>query len=392
MINRIFLIVLDSFGIGNAEDAGRYGDAGANTLQSLSASPYFNVPFLKKMGLFNIDGVACGEKESSPTAAICRLSELSRGKDTIVGHWEISGIVTRRPFPVYPDGFPKEIIRPFCERTGHGVICNRPYSGTEVIRDFGERHLHTHDLIVYTSADSVFQIAAHESCIPVEELYQYCRIARSILTYPHNVGRVVARPFAGSPGNFYRTAGRHDFSLEPPASTLLDYMEQAGYDVIGIGKIHDIFTGKGLTEYTFTSGNQDGMEKTMAWSDQSFHGLCFVNLVDFDSLYGHRNDTDGYARALSEFDLWLADFCSKMRSDDILMITADHGCDPGFKQSTDHSREQVPLLVYGSNVRPVNLGSRKGFCSIAASIADIFRLDVPLCGTSFWSLLRKESV
>ncbi|SHF40367.1 phosphopentomutase [Lactonifactor longoviformis] len=389
MIRRIFLIVLDSLGIGNAEDAADFGDTGANTLRSISGSPFFHIPFLTKLGFPTIDGVHLQRSSHASLGAVGRLGELSKGKDTTIGHWEICGIVSHTALPTYPRGFPNDIIQPFCEMTGHGILCNRPYSGTEVIRDFGRQHLETHKLIVYTSADSVFQIAAHESCVSLDKLYEYCRMARRILVGTNSVGRVVARPFAGNPGHFYRTPHRHDFSLDPPRHTVLDLLKENSLDVIGIGKINDIFAGRGLTAYSYTSGNEEGMSRTSYYLEQNFHGLCFVNLVDFDMLYGHRNNTDGYAKALSEFDNWLARFCQKMRPDDLLMITADHGCDPGFLKSTDHSREQVPLCIYGEKIIPYNLGTRKGFCDIAATIADIFHLEHCLDGHSFWPLIAK---
>lgn len=389
MIKRVFLIVLDSLGIGYAHDAAEFGDAGANTLKSISASSFFHIPNLKRLGMLNIDGVNIYGREKYPTGIYGRLSELSRGKDTTAGHWEICGHITKTPLPVYPDGFPEHIIEEFCRQTGHGILCNRPYSGTQAIADYGVQHLKTHKLIVYTSADSVFQIAAHENCIPVEKLYEFCRIARKILVEPDHVGRVVARPFAGKPGKFFRTSNRHDFSLEPPGNTLLDILQENGLSVIGVGKIRDIFAGRGITEYRYTTGNQDGMEKTLAYLSRDFTGLCFTNLVDFDMLYGHRNDVDGYAKALSEFDQWLPMFCRQMKSSDLLMITADHGCDPGFVQSTDHSREQIPLCIYSPALSSKNLGSRTGFCDIGATIADIFGIKYLLDGTSFWPLISQ---
>lgn len=388
MIKRVFLVVLDGLGIGYAPDAEEFGDLGANTLKSVAESPYFHIPNLRKLGLLNIDEIHISGRVSNPTGIFGRLSELSKGKDTTAGHWEICGHVTKKPFPVYPHGFPEEVIAQFCSQTGHGVLCNRPYSGTQVIMDYGEEHLETHKLIVYTSADSVFQIAAHEDCIPIERLYDFCRIARKILVWPNHVGRVVARPFTGKKGNFIRTSNRHDFSLEPPEKTILDIMKENGLSTIGIGKIHDIFAGRGITEYSYTSGNKEGMAKTMDYLSRDFTGLCFTNLVDFDMLYGHRNDVDGYAKALVEFDRWLQKFCIRMEDTDLLMITADHGCDPGFLQSTDHTREQIPLCMYSPALSPGNLGSRTGFGDIGATIADIFGLKHTLDGNSFWPFLK----
>lgn len=389
MINRVFLIVLDSLGIGNAPDAAEFGDEGTNTLKSISCSEYFHIPNLTKLGLLDIDGLGIKAHSDCISGAVCRLIERSKGKDTTVGHWEIAGLISHTPLPTYPFGFPDEIIIPFCEETGHNILLNRPYSGTEAIRDYGKEHMETGDLIVYTSADSVFQIAAHESVTGLDNLYRYCRIARKLLQGRHAVGRVVARPFTGRPGSFVRTFHRHDFSLEPTGTTLLDVMKSNGLDVIGIGKINDIFAGRGITEYVYTSGNADGLQKTFDYLNNEFRGLCFINLVDFDMLYGHRNDVDGYARALSEFDKWLPAFINNIREDDLLMITADHGCDPGYLQSTDHSREQIPLCMYSKAINTGNLGQRRSYSDIAATIAEIFKLDQNLDGESFYSLIQK---
>ena len=373
-MKRVFLIVLDSCGIGEEPDAAQFGDVGSNTLRSCAASPEFNMDNLIAAGLGRMDGVDYLPQSEHPTAAVARLRELSRGKDTTIGHWEISGIVSENPLPTYPHGFPEEVLAPFREATGRGVLCNLPYSGTEVIKDYGRQHLGTGDLIVYTSADSVFQIAAHESIVPPEQLYEYCRAARKILQGKHCVGRVIARPFDGE-WPFHRTTRRHDFSLEPPAETLLDAVVAAKKDMIAVGKIHDIFAGRGMTDFTYTAGNTDGLAKTMELAGRDFEGLCFVNLVDFDMLYGHRRDPDGYARALHEFDAWLPEFLKKLGEDDLVMITADHGCDPRFMKHTDHTREYVPLIALGRRVKPVNLGTRDGFCNIAATVAEL--LDVP---------------
>ena len=379
---RVFLIVLDSFGIGEMPDAADFGDEGSNTLCAIYNSKKFNAPNLQKMGLFNIDGVTVGKKVEYPAASIARLAEKSKGKDTTTGHWEICGVVSEKPMPTYPDGFPEEILARFSKKTGRGVLCNKPYSGTQVIADYGEEHLSTGDLIVYTSADSVFQIAAHEDIIPVETLYDYCRIAREILQGDHAVGRVIARPFTGEKGNFIRTENRHDFSLEPPCETTLDKLKNAGFDVISVGKIYDIFAGKGITEKYFTKNNSQGMEKTEELVKKDFCGLCFTNLVDFDMLYGHRNDVDGYANAVSQFDLWLGEFVEGMSENDLLIVTADHGCDP-LTESTDHSREYVPLLVYGKKVRSVNLGTGESFADIGKTVEDIFSINSSISGQSF---------
>lgn len=372
---RVFLIVLDSFGIGEMEDAKAYGDVDVDTLRSVSASPYFHMPNMKKLGLFHIEGVVTGEKEASPVGAYARMKEASRGKDTTIGHWEIAGVRSCDPLPTYPEGFPQEILDSFCAKTGRGVLCNKPYSGTAVIQEYGEEHMKTGDLIVYTSADSVFQIAAHEEVVPLETLYEYCRIARKILVGKHGVGRVIARPFVGScAGEFTRTSNRHDFSIEPPETTMLDQLKENGKAVIGVGKINDIFAQKGITEYVYTSGNEDGIEKTLEYMDKDFEGLCFVNLVDFDSIYGHRRDVDGYAKALSYFDEKLPRIMEKMCEEDLLMITADHGCDPGYQATTDHTREYTPFIIYGKNVKPVNYGTRETFADIGATVLQYFNI------------------
>ena len=380
-MKRVFLIVLDSFGIGEMPDAAAYGDAGSNTLGTVSASPCFSMPNMAKMGLFNLDGVTAGEPDPEPSASFARMTEFSRGKDTTTGHWEIAGLISTKPMPVFPHGFPETVIREFKKRTGRGVLCNKPYSGTEVIKDYGEEHMRTGALIVYTSADSVFQIAAHEEIVPVEELYRYCRIVREMLVGDLGVGRVIARPFVGEPGNFTRTSRRHDFSLLPPEDTMLDQLKDAGYDVIGVGKIYDIFAGKGITEFVRTSGNAEGIEKTLEYMDRDFEGLCFVNLVDFDMLYGHRNDVEGYAKALTYFDRQIPRILGKMRKEDILMITADHGCDPGTP-STDHSREYTPLIVYGDPVPAGrSWGTRSSFADIGATILQYFGVESHISGT-----------
>lgn len=365
MAKRVFLIVLDSCGIGEAPDAELFGDKGTNTVRSISKSKEFNIENLKSIGFTHIDGLSyLGDGELKATVA--RLREKSKGKDTTIGHWEIAGIVSEKPLPTFPNGFPEELLTEFSRLTGRGVLCNKPYSGTEVIKDYGEEHLKTGDLIVYTSADSVFQIAAHESIVPPETLYEYCRIARNLLTGDLGVGRVIARPFEGEPP-FKRTARRHDFSLEPPKDTLLDELKALGFTVTGVGKINDIFAGKGLTDYTYTKNNDDGMKKTLEYQKKDFCGLCFINLVDFDMVYGHRNDVDGYAKALAEFDKWLPEFIKGMKDDDVLIITADHGCDPG-DESTDHTREYVPFIMLGDGVSAKNLSTVDGFDFVAKTV------------------------
>jgi len=387
-MKRVFIIVLDSVGIGEAPDAAAFGDAGANTMRSISRSPFFNINNLRRAGLGNIKGLDFLGGDGKHYAAVARMREASAGKDTTIGHWEIAGIISKTPMPTYPDGFPDEVIDAFSKKTGRGVLCNMPYSGTDVIRDYGEEHLKTGKLIVYTSGDSVFQIAAHEDIVPVETLYEYCRAAREILIGKHAVGRVIARPFAGEAGGFYRTQNRRDFSLEPTGRTLLDAVSDAGLDVIAVGKISDIFAGRGVTRALLTHGNTDGMATTLALENEDFHGLCFVNLVDFDMMYGHRNDLDGYAKALAEFDAWLPSFVTNMRDGDALIITADHGCDPG-DISTDHTREYVPMILIGDKINPCDLGERPTFADISATVADMLGVNFDTPGTSFLSEVLK---
>jgi len=383
MMKRVFLIVLDSCGIGAMPDSEKFGDVNVNTLAACATSQKLHIPNMIKAGLGNIDGVSCLPKEAAPTGAYARLTESSMGKDTTIGHWEIAGIVSPDPLPTYPNGFPEEVLKPFMEQTGRGVLANAPWSGTAVIDEYGQQHMQTGDLIVYTSADSVFQIAAHEDIVPPEQLYEYCRIARRILQGKHGVGRVIARPFVGTPGNFKRTANRHDFSLEPPAKTLPEAVKDAGLASIGVGKIHDIFAGIGLTDYVYNKSNADGMAHTDHYARQDFTGLCFVNLVDFDMQFGHRRDIDGYAKAPTAFDGWLGQFMEKLGDEDVVMITADHGCDPAYTATTDHTREYVPLLVLGKQVEPVNLGTRASFADIAATVAELLNISLPTPGKSF---------
>lgn len=386
---RVFIIVLDSYGIGAEPDAEAFGDVGSNTLKSISAHSAYDTPVMKQMGLFNCDGIDYIDGVDKATGAYGRLQEASNGKDTTIGHWEIAGIVSENPLPTYPNGFPKEVLDAFEKATGRGVLCNLPYSGTEVIKDYGREHIETGKLIVYTSADSVFQIAAHEAVVPVEELYRYCEIAREILQGEHGVGRVIARPFEGEYPDFVRTPRRHDFSLVPPQNTMMDVLKAEGFDVYGVGKIYDIFAGKSIEHTQRIEDNVDGMNKTLALQDEDFNGLCFVNLVDFDMKYGHRRDIEGYATAATVFDRQLKEFIARMRDEDILMITADHGCDPGFS-GTDHTREYVPFLAYGKDIKAdVNLGTRKSFADIAATVQEIFGVEQKTCGESFWKQIKK---
>ena len=387
-MKRAFLIVLDSLGIGAMPDAENFGDLGSNTLKSISKSQFFSIPNLEKMGLGLIDGVDYLKKESSPTAAYGRVYELGAGKDTTTGHWELCGLVSHSPMPTYPDGFPPEIIEEFEQRCGVGTLCNKPYSGTAVISDYGEEHLKSGRLIVYTSADSVFQIAAHEEVVPPERLYEYCKIAREILTGEHAVGRVIARPFIGKDRAFKRTANRRDFSLVPHGDTLLDKIKRARMSVISVGKISDIFAGKGITESHPTHSNAEGIQRTLEIMKQDFSGLCFTNLVDFDMLYGHRQDVDGYAMALSEFDRALPELISLMQEDDLLIITADHGCDPA-DDSTDHTREYIPLLVYGGGIDPKDLGTIRSFASVGAIVAS--HLEVPYTDAYYDEVYEKTA-
>ncbi len=388
MAKRLFLIVLDSFGVGELPDANLWHDEGSDTLGAIRNHPNFNCPNLKRLGLFNIDGIENGVP--MPEASYAKMREASMGKDTTIGHWEIAGIISPEPLPTYPEGFPKEVIEEFERRTGRKVLCNKPYSGTEVIKDYGEEHLKTGALIVYTSADSVFQIAAHEDMVPPEELYRYCEIARGMLQGKHGVGRVIARPFTGE-YPFTRTANRHDFSLLPPKDTMLDLLQKAGYATISVGKIYDIFAGKGVSESHRTVSNANGMEVTLDLQQKDFEGLCFVNLVDFDMKYGHRNDVAGYAAAATEFDAFLTKFLPAMREEDVLLITADHGCDPSTP-STDHSREYTPMLICGKGIcGGVNLHIRPTFADISATVLDFFGVDKEeTAGDSFLKTIKRN--
>ena len=383
-MKRIFLFVLDSFGIGAMPDSESFGDVGVNTLRSCATSDKLNIPTMISAGLGNIDGVDCLPKCDAPTGAVARMKEASMGKDTTIGHWEISGLISPEPLPTYPEGFPQEVLDAFEAATGRGCLCNLPYSGTDVIRDYGQEHLDTGKWIIYTSADSVFQVAAHEELVSLEELYEACHKARNILRGKHGVGRVIARPFVGDSANgFKRTSNRHDYSLEPPARTMLDAIKEAGLSSIAVGKIHDIFAGYGDTEYVYNKSNTHGMEHAANYAAKDFRGLCFVNLVDFDMLYGHRRDIDGYANALTEFDAFLGSFLQQLGQEDLVMITADHGCDPAYTATTDHTREYVPLLILGKQVKPVNLGTRTTFADIAATITELLGVDYETPGKSF---------
>lgn len=387
-MKRVFLVVLDSVGIGEGPDAAEYGDVGSNTIAAAAKSPNFSMPNMQKLGFFNIDGVTCRGSADRPKGAVARLTEASKGKDTTIGHWEIAGVISDKPLPTFPEGFPRELLDAFEKETGRGVLCNKPYSGTDVIRDFGKEHLETGALIVYTSADSVFQIAAHESLVPVEELYRYCEIARKLCTGAFGVGRIIARPFEGE-YPFRRTERRHDYSLVPPGATMLNHISGAGKEVLAVGKINDIFAGSGVTGAVRTVNNSDGIDKTLEYAGRDFNGLCFTNLVDYDMLYGHRNDVDGYAGALTEFDDRLPELLFALRDEDLLMITADHGCDPSML-STDHSREYVPLVIAGPRVRAgVNLGTRGTFADIAATILDYLGVEGDTAGESILKEILK---
>ena len=387
MSKRVFIIVLDSFGCGEMPDSYLWHDEGSNTLGAIRKDEHFDCPNLVNLGLFNIEGVGGGV--SDPQGSFARLKETSMGKDTTIGHWEIAGIISPKPLPTYPNGFPEDVIEEFEKRTGRKVLCNKPYSGTEVIKDYGEEHIKTGALIVYTSADSVFQIAAHEDVVPVPELYRYCQIARDMLQGEHCVGRVIARPFTGE-WPFTRTSNRHDYSLIPPHTTMLDVLKKHNLATISVGKIYDIFAGKSVSESNRTTSNANGMEVTLDIQKRDFEGLCFVNLVDFDMKYGHRNDIVGYASAMTEFDRYLGEFLKNMRADDMLIITADHGCDPSTP-STDHSREYVPMIVCGDGIKAgVDLGTRSTFADISATVLEYLGVDKEdTAGESFLSKVEK---
>jgi len=384
---RIFLMVMDSFGIGGAKDAARFGDEGSNTLRSLMKTEGFYAPVLGSLGLFHINGVDRVSEKEPPIGAYARVCEQSEGKDSTIGHWELAGIRSEEPLPTYPNGFPHDIIEALEQRTGRKVLCNQTYSGTEVIKDYGAEQKETGGLIVYTSVDSVMQIAAHTDVIPLKELYRCCEIAREILSGEHCVGRVIARPFIGE-YPYRRTADRHDYSALPPKTTVLDLLKANGLETLAVGKINDIFAGVGISEAIRSESNDDGMRIMSSLLDRDFQGLCFVNFVDFDTVFGHRRNAKGYAEAVMRLDAWLGDFIRGLREDDVLMITADHGCDPLY-QGTDHTRENVPLLVYGKQIKPGNIGERASFSDIAATIADMLDVPYALNGESFKEVLMK---
>lgn len=373
MTRRVFLIVLDSFGIGEAPDAANFGDVGANTLEGVAGTGILSIPNMTALGLGSIDGVKVIKSPSAPIASYARLQERSMGKDTTTGHWEMGGVISKSPMPTFPEGFPRELMEAFEKAVGRGTLCNLPYSGTDVIRDYGEEHVKTGKLIIYTSADSVFQIAAHEDVVPIEELYEICLTARKMLSGKYGVGRVIARPFVGSAPDFKRSENRRDFSLVPPHDTMLNKISNAGLDVIGVGKIGDIFAMAGITETHPTHNNTEGMLKTSEIMQKDFNGLCFVNLVDFDMKYGHRQDAIGYAEALNEFDKWLGEALPMLKDDDVLMVTADHGCDP-TDNSTDHTREYVPFLMYGKEIPAENLGTILGFDHISNTVCKLLNI------------------
>lgn len=393
-MKRFIVIVMDSAGIGEQPDSNKYGDQGSNTIGHISELVNdFSLPNMERLGLGHIDGfretyrTTTDLNKISLAGSYGRMTEQSAGKDTTTGHWEIAGLILEKPFPLFPNGFPDDLIKEFEKRTGRKVLGNKPASGTVIIQELGDEHVRTGNPIVYTSADSVFQIAAHESVIPVEELYRMCRIARELLTGDYGVGRVIARPFTGDSGNYTRTDRRRDFSIKPPKKTILNYLSENGYEVRAVGKIEDIFAGSGVTRAVHTHSNEDGIDRTIEWIKEEYEGMLFTNLVDFDMLYGHRNNVEGYAKALMDFDRRLPEITGNLKDGDILVITADHGCDPSTA-STDHSREYVPLLIAGKHVRKgVNLHTRNSFSDIAKTIADYFGLENDLCGESFLNLI-----
>lgn len=389
-INRVILIVLDSVGVGELPDAANYGDIGSNTLGNIvKVSGGIEIPNLCRLGIGKIAGIDYLPVPQSIEGSYARMEEVSQGKDTITGHWEMAGIQLEYPFPTYPQGFSKGILESFEKLTGRGVLANSVASGTEVIEEYGEEHMRTGKLIVYTSADSVFQIAAHEDIVPIDELYRICKNARELLQGENMVGRVIARPFLGQPGSFTRTSNRRDFSAEPTSDTILDKMKQKGLDVIAVGKIEDIFSKKGITEAEHTNGNMNGVDITIEYMKKNNNGLIFTNLVDFDMLFGHRNNIEGYKKAIEEFDKRLPEIMSTLKEEDLLIITADHGCDP-TTPSTDHSREHVPVLLFGKNIKKdVNLGTRNTFSDLASTIADIFKIENVFPGQSFLEAILK---
>ncbi len=389
-MRRVFLIVLDSVGIGNAVDASDFGDEGAFTLKSCYETGRLYLPNLCRMGLGNISGLDFLGSEAAPMASYARVREASRGKDTTIGHWEIGGHISNMPLPTFPEGFPESFLSEFSRRVGRGILCNKPYSGTSVIADFGEEHINSGKLIVYTSADSVFQIAAHTDVVPLSELYSICETAREMLRGDLAVGRVIARPFSGNAPDFYRTADRRDYSLVPPVAMISDKVKSVGLSTISVGKIIDIFGGRGFDRAIRTHSNKEGMAVTYELAKESFSGLCFVNLVDFDMLWGHRRDAEGYACGLSEFDNWLGGFIDCLDRNDTLIICADHGCDPLFTKTTDHTREDVPLLIYSKGLLPKDHGVLGTFADIGATVAKLLDIDFSCDGQAL-KLEKREN-
>ena len=390
---RIVWIILDSVGMGELPDAKDFDDEGTHTIGHVAEkNGGLNIPNMVKLGLGNIDGMINIDKVKNADGCYGKAREISKGKDTTVGHWEMTGIYSKEKFPTYPNGFPQEIIDEFCEKTGvKGVLGNEVASGTEIIKRLGDEHIKTKKPIIYTSADSVFQIACHEDVFAPDELYRLCEVAREILKGKHGVARVIARPFVGENGNYTRTSNRRDFSLKPTESNLLSYMKKSGYDVIAIGKIEDIFAGVGITEAIHTKDNQDGIDKTIEYINKDNEGIIFTNLVEFDSKWGHRNDYFGYAKGLEEFDARLPEIISALRDDDILIINSDHGCDPTTK-GTDHTREYIPILIYGKNLKSnISIGERETFADIGATIAQIYNIDKLDIGQSFWGNIKMEN-
>ncbi|CEN91547.1 phosphopentomutase [[Clostridium] sordellii] len=389
-MSRVIWMVIDSVGIGALPDSEKFGDVNVNTLGNIvKAYKDIQLPNMIKLGLSNIDGIDSLDSIDNPIGSFGRASEVSKGKDTTTGHWEMTGVLVETPFKTYENGFPKEIIDEFERKTNRKVIGNKPASGTAILDELGEQQMKTGEVIVYTSADSVFQIAAHEEIIPLEELYKMCEIAREIMMGENAVARIIARPFVGKPGAFERTSNRRDYSLSPFEDTVLDTIKKSNLDVIGVGKIEDIFNKQGITEAIHTKDNMDGVDQTINYMKKENKGLIFTNLVDFDSKYGHRRDVEGYKKALEEFDARIPEIIANMKDDDILIINADHGNDPTYK-GTDHTREYIPVLVYGKNInKGYNLGTRKSFADIGATVADILNVDLPKHGESFKSEIMK---
>ena len=381
---RVFLVVLDSVGAGEAPDAASFGDIGVHTLRSVWETGKLHIPNLVSLGIGNIEGLSFLENADAPLASVARMREQSAGKDTTVGHWEIAGHISHRPLPTFPNGFPDDLIERFSKTVGRTVLCNKPYSGTEVLKDYGEEHMRTGALIVYTSADSVFQIAAHTGVVPLEELYDICEKARNMLVGPeYGVGRVIARPFDGCAPSFKRTPDRRDFSIMPPSGLLADAIIASGLDSIAVGKISDIFAGRGFTESYPTHSNGEGIEVLLNLAKRDFLGLCFVNLVEFDSLWGHRRDAVGYANGLNAFDRCIPCLLSSLDEKDLLIITADHGCDPSYLKTTDHTREFTPMICYSKSISPKNLGTRDTFADIAATVAFWLGIELESDGVAF---------